>query len=342
MDIFDTATLNRVVDNLDQPASFLLDLAFREEQTETSEEIHFDVESDKPRITPFVSPLVAGRVVQNQGFTTKSFRPAYAKDKRVFKPDAPLKRAIGEQIGGSMTPDQRRMIAVRTTQADQLSMLTRREEVMASEALRLGQVTVKGEGFPEAVVNYGRDAALTVVLTGTSQWGETDVEPLDDIETWSETVQEKSGAVATTIVMDPKAWRLARKNQKFLDALDTRRGSNSSAEIGPISRGMSKARYVGTIGDFDFWVYQGTYVDDDGVTQQLMPDHTVVVLDPVNLLGVRAYGAIQDEKAGYQARRFFSKSWLEEDPAVRYLMMQSAPLVVPYRVNAALAATVRE
>ena len=63
MDIFNTAVLNRVIDNLDQPASFLLDVGFREEQTETSEDIHFDVESDKPRITPFVSPLMQGKVL---------------------------------------------------------------------------------------------------------------------------------------------------------------------------------------------------------------------------------------------------------------------------------------
>ena len=37
---------------------------------------------------------------------------------------------------------------------------------------------------------------------------------------------------------------------------------------------------------------------------------------------------------------YFSKSWVEEDPAVRYLMLQSAPLVVPYRVNASLCAKV--
>jgi len=342
MEIFDTATLNRVIDNLDQPASFLLDVGFREEQTETSEEIHFDVESDKPRITPFVSPLVAGKIVQNQGFTTKSFKPAYAKDKRVFKPDAPLKRAIGEQIGGTMSPDQRRNIAVRRTLEDQLRMLTRREEVMASEALRLGQVTVSGEGHPTQVVDFGRHNDLTVALTGASQWGETGIDPLDNIEEWASTVQSHSGAIGTTVIFDPEAWKTARANDRFVSLLDNRRQASGSAELGPISRGMQKARFVGTIGDFDFWVYQDSYTDESGTTQKMLPDNTVLVLDPVNLQGVRAYGAIQDEKAGYQARRFFSKSWLEEDPAVRFMLLQSAPLVVPYRVNACLAATVKE
>ena len=57
--------------------------------------------------------------------------------------------------------------------------------------------------------------------------------------------------------------------------------------------------------------------------------------------GVRHYGAIKDEKAGFQALDYFQKSWTVEDPAARILLLQSAPLVVPYRVNACLAAKVQ-
>ena len=50
---------------------------------------------------------------------------------------------------------------------------------------------------------------------------------------------------------------------------------------------------------------------------------------------------IEDEKAGYRAPQYFIKSWLEEDPAVRWLLLQCAPLIVPYPVNASFCATVR-
>lgn len=66
----------------------------------------------------------------------------------------------------------------------------------------------------------------------------------------------------------------------------------------------------------------------------------MILCSPQQLLGYQAFGAIRDEAAGYQAMSFFPKSWVEQDPAVRYLMLQSAPLVVPYRPNASLAATV--
>jgi hypothetical protein len=42
-----------------------------------------------------------------------------------------------------------------------------------------------------------------------------------------------------------------------------------------------------------------------------------------------------------QAMPYFAKSWIEKDPSARVLLMQSAPLPVPYRINASMAATVR-
>jgi hypothetical protein len=56
--------------------------------------------------------------------------------------------------------------------------------------------------------------------------------------------------------------------------------------------------------------------------------------------GVRHFGAIRDLDAGIQARQYFVKSWREPDPSRQFLLMQSAPLLVPYRPNAVLSATV--
>lgn len=134
--IFSTAVLNKTVEYLPRPNSFILDTFFPMIQAEESEEIHFDIDKSKPRITPFVHPTKAGKVIPNLGFETGVFKPAYAKDKRVFLPNAPLKRSIGETIGGNLSPMQRRDKAVKLALQDQLDMLTRRETVMAMEALR--------------------------------------------------------------------------------------------------------------------------------------------------------------------------------------------------------------
>ncbi|EWY36769.1 hypothetical protein N825_25380 [Skermanella stibiiresistens SB22] len=346
-DLFSTSFLSRVVEHLDQPASFILDTFFPSEQTsDGAEEIAFDIDKSKPRLTPFVHPTRAGRVVEGQGYESKSFRPAYAKDKRRFDPRAPLKRAIGEQIGGVLTPMQRRQRQIGQALADQLTMLTRREEAMAAEALTTGKVTVKGEDYPTVVVDFGRDAALTSSLADGQRWGQEGVKALDTIEETSALIQSKSGAVARTVVLDPLAWRLMRNDPQIEKYLDLRRVERVSLDVSPMARGQGKdkARYVGSVGDFDIWVYQDVYVDenDAGVLTEykMLPDFSMTLASASQLEGVRAYGAIHDEEADFMAARYFTKSWLEKDPAVRWLLLQSAPLVFPYRPNASACVTV--
>ncbi|MFL0805525.1 MAG: major capsid protein [Agarilytica sp.] len=344
MDIFTTTVLNRVVSHLPQPSSFLLDFFFPDVQTEDNEEIHFDIDKSKPRLAPFVSPLVGGKVVVDDGYETKSFRPAYVKDKRRFNPNQPLKRRIGETIGGSLTPMNRREAALNRSLNNQLQNLTRTEEVMAAQALTTGRITVQGENYPTTVVNFQREAELTQVLTGATRWGEPGVDVLNDIEDWADSVQNHSGAASTKVVMDPLAWRLFRSHPRVEKLLEQRRGTNTTISTDPMVRGNGndRARYVGFIGDFDFWVYNDVYVDPiTNLSRKLLPDYTVIMGSQSQLEGTRCYGLIQDEKANYRASRFFTKSWLEEDPAVRWLLMQSAPLVVPYRPNASFCATVR-
>ncbi len=72
--------------------------------------------------------------------------------------------------------------AVARALRNQLENLTRREEVMAAEALIKGTVTVSGEDYPTKVVDFKRDPALTLALTGAAKWSNIDVPALDQLE----------------------------------------------------------------------------------------------------------------------------------------------------------------
>ena len=157
MDIFTTGVLRRVVAELPPPQPFILNSFFAQEQRETGEEIHFDVDTGRRRIAPFVSPIVAGQVVASRGFRTDTFKPAYIKDKRVFDGNRPLKRAMGERIGGELSPAARMQAIMASELQDQLDMLTRRMEVMAVEALRTGNID------PKSVVHLNAHATSTPV-----------------------------------------------------------------------------------------------------------------------------------------------------------------------------------
>lgn len=340
MDIYTTAALNRLVDSLIRPATPFLSTFFPMVETSDTEQIMFDVANKKRRIAPFVSPLKEGKFVESLGFTTNTFSPAYTKDKRVHDPNRAFKRAAGETIGGSLTPLSRHQANLARDVADQVEMLQRRKEVMAVEVLRTGALTISGDDYPAVSINFGRAATLTETLTLAARWGESGVKPLDNLEDWTGRILNKSGTTARDVIMDLKAWRLFRADatvEKFLSTRPLSADQDSLRLLRFAAQGLS---YQGAIGTLRFWVHQDWYVNDAGSEVAFLPDHTVLIVAP-EIEGVQHHGAIRDEAAGLQAREFFAKSWVVEDPSRRVLLMQSAPLVVPYRPNASFCATVR-
>ena len=221
MDLFSTNVLTGTINSLIATPSFLLDTYFPMVQTEQSEEIHFDVISKTRRLAPFVSPVVAGRIVDAQGFVTKTFKPAYIKPKTPFDGNRPFKRIPGEGIGGTLSPQQRMQYLVAYQLLDHKDMVRRRLEVMASEALRTGAVTVSGEQYPTVSVNFGRDAALTVTLAGAARWGQAGIKPLDLLQDWAQLVLQKSGAMPVDVTMTVDVWKVFRADADVIKRIDT-------------------------------------------------------------------------------------------------------------------------
>lgn len=343
MDLYQTETLIGVIDGLDKPVSPLLDLFFPNTQTFETEEVYLDKLDRARRLAPFVSPVVEGKIMRNRGFTTSTFKPAYVKPKHKVEPGKAMKRAAGERIGGGqISPEQKFAMAVTQNLADEDDQITRREEWMASEILRKGQVTVAGDDFPTMLVDFARDAALTVALSGGARWGQSGVSVLANLRTWAASIASKSGANATQVVMDPLAALLLQQDTEVRAILNNWRQASGKVELSPLVTGAQgeEVAYIGTIGNYDFWQYQQLYTDDAGTEQKMMPDNTVILGAPSMAEGIRTYGAIQDKKAGLQALKRFPKMWDTDDPSSTTTMTQSAPLPVLGRPNATFCATV--
>lgn len=342
MDLYSTYNLNRVVERLVPNPTFFLDTFFPGVITSDKEEIYFDVVNNVRRLTPFVSPLRAGKLIEDRGYSTRSFKPAYVKDKRVHTPTKALKRRAGETLGGSLTPEQRLAARLAQDLQDQRDMLFARLEAMAAEAVMYGKQTIIGDGV-DALVDFQRDPELTITLTGAAKWNDAGkTTQTDDLELWSQLLLAKSGSGSGIFVMDVGAFNLLKRDnrlQKLMDRL-YKPGDGSMMDLAPRFK-VEGAQYKGNLGDFEVWVYNNVLVDPaNGVSSNLIPANTVIMASPTNLDGVRHFGAIQDIQAGLQPREMFVKSWIEEEPSARYLLLQSAPLLVPYRTNASLIATV--
>ncbi|ELI9035624.1 major capsid protein [Morganella morganii subsp. morganii] len=347
MNIFDTNVLIQVVPNLMTSQNWLLDKFFPNITESDTEEVSIDVDVGLRRLAPFVSPLVEGKLVESRKFQTNSFKPAYIKDKRAPDLRKPIRRQIGERIGGQYSAAEREMLNLQFELTDQIDMINRRLEWMAASALQTGTVTVTGEGYETQVVDFGRSSDLTIALSGADKWpetveaGKTNTKPSADIEDWAQRMLKESGAVATDIVFTTKSWKAFRLDTSVKDSAITFPAlSPFGNQINPGTQIKTGAVYKGRWGNYDLWVYNDWFIDPlDGKEKPMIADGSVI-MSGADLMGTRAFGAIIDPAFNYGPMAYAPKSWLQHDPAQRFIMVQSAPLVIPSRVNASLCAVV--
>lgn len=336
--LFDTATLQDVIASLPTPKIGLSGKYFPDVVESAEEEINFDIEGTDLRMTPFCSPLSEAPIMQRTGYHTKTFSPAYVKEKTPFTPKGFNKRALGEKIGGELTPAERMERALALDLNQKLKRLELRFDWMATKAMLDGKIVIKGENYPATEVDFGRESNLTTALSGASRWGQSGVSPLEILHTWSSMTETP----VTDWYMDAKAYAQLRKDPEAQKRMDMQvRGTNTISNDAILGRDMTM---VCLLDGWRIWLMPKVEAKhDDGTTEALFPENTVMGVSDQSFVGIRHFGAIQDVEAiesGVSQGMYHVKSWTKKDPSVRFVMLQSAPLLVPYRPNSTLKATV--
>lgn len=338
---YTTRELLGVQRSLKRVNPFLVGRYFKNYVVSDKEEVSYDIELHDEALAPFVAPVVAGEIMEEQGFETTTIKPAYIKIKTPFTPMKSIKRQIGEAFGsGTMTREQRQQLRVAMTIVRHQDRISRRLEWMAAQILVTGGLIIEGPRYPKKAINYGRAAALGITLVGADRWSDAASNPVRDIENFAAAAFNESGAVITEIVMDKDAWAAFRENERVLKLLDIRRAEGAGPlNLGPQAPVAEGAVHVGSLNSFQLFVYNNTYKDSAGTRQPYLPSGTVLGVS-AQFDGVRYFGAIEDEEAGIQPMETFMKSWLEKDPSARILLSQTAPILAPGRKDAAFAAKV--
>lgn len=338
---YGTATMMEVLRNVQPEYPLWLRAFFPRVRTFDTQYIDFDViDAAYKRLAPFVAPNVQGQPMKQQGFNTNRFSPAYIKPKDLVDPSKAFERMAGEAYGGTMSPDQRMAAARADLVRLHVESIMRRWEVMAASAVLNGSVTVSGENYPSQTVSFNRANGHTVTLGSGSRWGDSGIDPLTNIGTWSTTVHQASGYAPTLCIMGTSAWTAFSATQSVKDALDRNSRGTEQLMLNTLPTDGTGLQYKGSDGSRQYWVYSDFYQDADGNSTAIMDPRDVLLANPTGVDGVQCFGAIMDPHAGYQSLPIYSRNFLQDDPAGEFVMSQSAPLMVPRRPNATLKARV--
>jgi len=332
--LYNTAELAGVVRTLRPFNSYWLQF-FPNVLNSNAEEIYFDQVSELERMAPFVAPNVSGKIMREQGYTTKMFKPAYIKAKHEVNPTKALIRLPGEPILGNLSPAQRFDAHVRNNMRLERDMVERRWEWMAARAIIDGSVTVAGDDYPSQTVSFGRSSTLAYSLTSGDRWSQTSTaDALGDLQAAMTNAFERSGYPITRLTFGLSAWAYFTALTAVQSLLNsTFRGSNADFNRSIATDGSPFQRQgaipIGGGGMVELWTYNGRYTADFGANYTSILDTNTVVGTGPGIMGFKCFGAILDTSS-LQATDMHPTMWEQKgDPTAVYTMLQSAPLMVP-------------
>jgi hypothetical protein len=309
-----------------------------------TERIEWSKITNYRHLAPLVLPTQQGRPTFRAEENMTSVKPGYLKPKDAVQDAAMLTRRAGlGELGQArpLSPAERYMATVAAVLQKHRSDIERRWEWMAAQAVLYGSITLVDDGYPTATVDFQRAADHSITLGAGNRWGDTDVNPVDDLDEWNDRMADvKFGGPATDVIMGTAAWKVFKDDAQVLKLLnmDIRNTSGTSLDLG-MGNG-DKVQFKGNISrNLRVWVYSDYYEAPDGTVMPYMDPRDVLMIGQ-NVQGVKAFGAILDKKANFQPLAIFPKMWDEEDPSATILMTQSAPLMVPINPNNTLRARV--
>ena len=341
--LYDTDTLLGLYREVQEPSTYWRNLCFNSVITFEDEYIDFEKIREGRKLAPLVVPTVQGRAVYSEASNVTRMKAAYVKPKDSVSPGRVIKRRPGENLfaQNSLSPQARYNAIIGDILRVHRETIDRREEWLAAQAIINGKITLSGPDYPTRVVDFGRDAQHTVTLGVGARWGDAGVKPMTDIQSWIDRVRRAQfGGPVNRLTVGSAVLPVLLADADVLKQLDTQtRGTNADLNTG--LRAGEYVEYIGKLGpNLELWVNSDFYEDPDTGTATPFLDTKTVVLTGPNIMGVRCFGAILDEKAGFNATPVFPKMWSQEDPSATFVMSQSAPLTVPVNPNNSLSARV--
>lgn len=353
IELWEQNELFRVITDprMDPIPSFFLDRFFNIPYYSDDTEILFSKLPQMDRkMAPFVLPVSQGKpVFEAQGETVTRFKPAYIKLKDAVRPADMTTRRPSELLGRKLSLQERFDTRVAEVAAKHRRVIQMRKAHMAAKMITDAKYTFNyeseaGAAYPEVLIDFGRAADHTVVLS-SSFWNDPDYDILGDVQTWIDRVRDaEGGGVVMEIIVGKSVAPLFRKNNKLKDQMDLRyRGNDVNMRTGLLRFNEMGLSYVGSLGaEVEVWTYNDTVQQASGTKVDLLGAKDVLLLAN-GIEGVDAHGAIYDADAmmqGETATEIFVKQWTEKDPGEVFQMTQTSPLLIPLYPNKTLKATV--
>lgn len=322
------------VEEIRSPGTFLEDLLYTNRQPVPDETIEISVIMGEREVAPFVE--VNGEAINVDGYD-EDFQTVTAPNIRMKRP-MKATEVLGKRMGGTRlyassedkTAAFQRAIALDNQRLADLR--TNAKEYLAAMSLT-GVIAYKVARQANFRIDFQRKASHNISV-GTAWTDLANSQPQDDLLGGAQVINDDSDLNPTHALFSKEAARNMFKNENVKGFLDNRR-----IELGGLRAELfrrSGARFLGFINEIECWEY-GRSVMVNGVSTPLIREGYVELVHAgPDADFVEYFGAIPDMAAledGLWEGEVFAKSFMTDDPSVRWALQHSRPLPVPRRIN---------
>lgn len=344
MDIYSTRAQLAAIDLLPREYSFLHDTFANDAGVVEDDKAIYDFRKGSRRMAPVVVPGTGGVLMERDGYETREVGFACVAPERVIEVEQLKGRAFGEDILGALTPQERERKMLARDLTDMRKAIQRRREHMVRQVLLTGKLemfryTNEGRDMqPTLTADYG----FTQTYTPATAWDQVGAKIEYDMQKIFDLVYDGLGFV-DVIVMAPDVAAAIIANSNVIQRLDAR-----NVDVGDINvkyRGQG-VRFIGhNIDGVEMYSLSGSYIDDDGQAQPLLPSGKLIA-GSKGMLNIYHGPVTQVEETGMNARH---KTYIKKEVPLRYgsidgnaikNRLTSCPTVIPENVDGWAVATV--
>lgn len=344
-DLFKTHVLLAAAQELPPAKSFLKDRYFPTNPSTdifATEDVLIEYKAGNKKVAPFVAPMHKGITITREGSYMERYTPPLVAPRRVLTLDDLKKRGFGEALMSELTPQQRQATMI-AQDIDELSkMITRREELMASEIMATNKCIMKHYAddlktvVEEKSLQFFDGGSNPAEYTTTVKWDTADANIVDDIYAMIGMLSGR-GLPATDLVFGADVAATIINNEKIQTLLDIRRYELGNIMPEELPEGVSLIGIINVYGrNINLFAYDETYENETGEDTPIMPKGKVVLTAPNAGRGL--YGAItQLEQSDNEFHTYTGdrvpKYIADVVKDVRTITVSSAPLLIPNNIN---------
>lgn len=344
VNLYEPRTMLKLVSRMAGTKTFLKDTFFKNVITFPTASVDVDFKKGNRKLAPYVHEKIGGKIVENSGFQTETFKPPLVAPNKVTTALELASRAPGEGLYSAKTPQERGQEKLVMDLAELDEMITRREEFMCAQAIFGGTIEIEGEGISR-VIDF--EFTNKETLSGTELWSSATSDPLADLKRWKRAVQINGYVNADIVIMESSVVDLFVNNERVQKLMNIR-----NLHVGDIKLAAelpSGVSYVGTFPSLgvDIYEYNEFYLDDftnpdSPVVKPMVPVGTVAMLSTAAQYSMGYAGitiAEDDALVTYEATRV-PEQWVAKNPARQFVQINSKPLPIPHEVNSWFVAKV--